>query len=37
VGSVLAENTRMLALARQLGFVEKDSGESGVRYVELML
>jgi acetyltransferase len=38
VATVLAENTRMLELARQLGFVERpsDQGE-GIRYVELAL
>jgi acetyltransferase len=38
VATVLAENSRMLELARQLGFVEKpsDQGE-GVRYIELDL
>ena len=37
VGTVLAENSRMLELARRLGFVEKASEESGVRAVELEL
>jgi acetyltransferase len=37
VATVLAENTRMLELARRLGFVEKPSDEPGVRYVELAL
>ena len=37
VGTVLAENTRMLALAKRLGFVEKRSEESGVRAIELEL
>jgi acetyltransferase len=38
VATVLAENTRMLELARRLGFVERpsDQGE-GIRYVELAL
>jgi acetyltransferase len=38
VATVLAENTRMLALARELGFVEgaSDQGD-GVRYIELLL
>jgi acetyltransferase len=37
VATVLGENTRMLALAQRLGFVEKPSDESGVRYIELLL
>jgi acetyltransferase len=37
VATVLAENTRMLGLAQRLGFVEKPSDDSGVRYVELVL
>ena len=37
VATVLAENQRMLELARRLGFVEKPSDESGVRYIELRL
>ena len=37
VATVLAENTRMLALAHQLGFVERSSDEPGVRYLELAL
>lgn len=37
VASVLAENTRMLALVQRLGFVEGRSDEPGVRYVELAL
>jgi acetyltransferase len=38
VATVLAENTRMLELARQLGFVESasDQGE-GIRWIELAL
>ena len=38
VATVLADNTRMLDLARRLGFVEKpnDQGD-GVRYIELLL
>ena len=37
VATVLAENTRMLALAMRLGFVERPSDESGVRAIELAL
>ncbi len=38
VATVLAENTRMLALARELGFVEGASNQGdGVRYIELLL
>jgi acetyltransferase len=38
VATVLAENTRMLELARRLGFVEKASDDGpGIRYVELLL
>ena len=37
VATVLAENTRMLALATKLGFVEKRSDEPGVRAIELVL
>jgi acetyltransferase len=38
VATVLAENTRMLELARRLGFVEgaSDQGD-GIRYIELLL
>jgi acetyltransferase len=38
VATVLAENTRMLELARELGFVERasDQGE-GIRWIELAL
>lgn len=36
-GTVLAENTRMIALAKRLGFVEKPSEESDVRAIELEL
>jgi len=37
VATVLAENTRMLALAQRLGFVERPSDEPGVRCLELAL
>jgi len=38
VATVLAENTRMLALAQQLGFVESASDQGdGIRYIELVL
>jgi acetyltransferase len=38
VATVLAENTRMLELARRLGFVEKPSEHGdGTRYIELAL
>ena len=38
VATVLADNTRMLDLARRMGFVEKpnDQGD-GIRYIELLL
>ena len=38
VATVLAENSRMLELARRLGFIEKASDDGpGIRYVELLL
>jgi acetyltransferase len=37
VGTVLAENKRMLDLAGRLGFVEVPSDEPGVRAIELVL
>ena len=38
VATVLAENLRMLELARRLGFVEKPSDDGpGIRYIELLL